>query len=109
MIGLMVVLLKFFCDGEYGFSTVEVGDILGNGCGIQGKNYIALLQESEISETTARAIFAWIKVRWMKFFKFPGQWNFKKRKMVLEKGIYLNLSNQPASVKITDLKKYPET
>ena len=54
----MVVLLKFFCDGEYGFSTVEVGDILGNGCGIQGKNYIALLQESEVSETTARAIFA---------------------------------------------------
>ena len=54
----MVVLLTFFCDGEYGFSTVEVGAILGTGCGIQGKNYIALLQESEISETTARAIFA---------------------------------------------------
>ena len=108
MIKLMVVLLTFFCDGEYGFSTVEVGAILGTGCGIQGKNYIALLQESEISETTARAIFAWTKVRWMKFFKFPGQWNFKKRKMVLEKGIYLNLSNQRTSVKITDLKKYPE-
>ena len=28
--------------------------------------------------------------------------------MVLEKGIYLNLSNQRTSVKITDLKKYPE-
>ena len=54
----MVVLLTFSCDGEYGFSTVEVGVILGNGCRIQGKNYIALLQESEISKTFARAIFA---------------------------------------------------
>ena len=53
-----MVLLTFWRDVEYSFSTVEVGAILGNGCGIQGKNYIALLQESEISETTARAIFA---------------------------------------------------
>ena len=29
--------------------------------------------------------------------------------MVLEKGVYLNFSNQPASVKIDEIKKYPET
>ena len=38
-----------FCDGEYGFSTVGVGTILGNGCGIQGQNYAALLQGSEMT------------------------------------------------------------
>ena len=37
MIGLMVRLLTFWGDGEYGFSTVEVGAILWNGCGIQGE------------------------------------------------------------------------
>ena len=47
MIGLvMMVLLTFFWDGEYGFSIVAVGAILGNGCGIQGQNYVALLQGS---------------------------------------------------------------
>ena len=35
MIGLMVVLLTFFWDGEYGFSTVGVCAILENGSGIQ--------------------------------------------------------------------------
>ena len=45
----MVVLLTFFGDGEYGFSTVGVGAILGNGCGIQGKNYVELLQGSEMT------------------------------------------------------------
>ena len=44
MIGLMVLLLTFFWAGEYGFSTVGVGVILGNGCRIQGQNYVALLQ-----------------------------------------------------------------
>ena len=34
MIGLMVVLLMFFWNGEYDFSTVGVGAILGNGFGI---------------------------------------------------------------------------
>ena len=38
MISLMVVLLMFFWAGEYGFSTVEVGVILGTECGIQGQN-----------------------------------------------------------------------
>ena len=47
MIGLVVVLLTFFCDGECGFSTVGVGGILGNGCRIQGQNYVALLQGSK--------------------------------------------------------------
>ena len=36
-------------DGEYGFSTVEVGAILGNGRRIQGQNHVALLQGSEIT------------------------------------------------------------
>ena len=35
MIGLMVVLLTFFWDGEYGFSTVGFYAILENGSGIQ--------------------------------------------------------------------------
>ena len=38
-----------FWDGEYGFSTVRVGTILGNGCGIQVQNYDALLQGSEMT------------------------------------------------------------
>ena len=38
MISLMVVLLMFFWAGEYDFSTVEVGVILGTECGIQGQN-----------------------------------------------------------------------
>ena len=38
MIGLMVVLLMIFWDGECGFSTVGNGAILANGCGIQGQN-----------------------------------------------------------------------
>ena len=32
-----------FWDGEYGFSTVRVGAILGNGRGTQGQNYVLLL------------------------------------------------------------------
>ena len=43
MIGLMVILLTLFWDGECGFTTVGVV-ILGNRCGIQGQNYVALLQ-----------------------------------------------------------------
>ena len=43
MIGLRLVLLTFLGCGEYGFSTVEVGAILGTGCGIQGQDYNALL------------------------------------------------------------------
>ena len=34
--------------GEHGFSIVRVGAILGNGCRIQGQNYVALLQRSEM-------------------------------------------------------------
>ena len=51
MIGLMVVLLTFFFGGgdEYGFSNVGVGVILGNGCGIQGQNYVTLLQGSKMT------------------------------------------------------------
>ena len=35
--------MVFFRDGEYGFNAVGVGAILGNGRGIQGQNYFALL------------------------------------------------------------------
>ena len=43
----MVVLLTLFGDGEYCFSTVGVDAILRNGCGVQGENYVVLLQGSE--------------------------------------------------------------
>ena len=46
MIGLSLVLLTCFWDSECGFSTVGVGVILGNGCGIQVQNYVASLQGS---------------------------------------------------------------
>ena len=36
---------KWFCCG---FSTVGNGAILANGCGIQGQNYFAFLQGSEV-------------------------------------------------------------
>ena len=36
-----------FWDGEYDFSTVGVGTVLRNGCGIQGQKHVALLQGSE--------------------------------------------------------------
>ena len=49
MIGLMVVLLTFVGGGEYSFSKMRVGAILGNGCGIQGQNYVTLPQESEMT------------------------------------------------------------
>ena len=35
--------IDIFWDGECDFSTVGFGVILGNGCGIQGQNYVALL------------------------------------------------------------------
>ena len=47
MIGLMVVLLTISEDVDYGVSTVGVGVILGNECGIKGQNYVTLLQGSE--------------------------------------------------------------
>ena len=47
MIGLMVVLLTYFWDGEYGFSTMVDDAILGSWCGIQGQNHVALFQGSE--------------------------------------------------------------
>ena len=49
MIRLMAVLLMLFWDGEYGFSTMGVGTAVGNGPGIQGQNYVALLQGSEMT------------------------------------------------------------
>ena len=45
----MVILLTVFEDGEYGFSNVRVGAILGNWRGIQGQYYVALLQGSEMT------------------------------------------------------------
>ena len=47
MIGLMVVLLTLFWNGECGFSTVGVDVVLGNVCGVQGQNYIPSLQGSK--------------------------------------------------------------
>ena len=44
-----MVLLTFFGSGEYGFSNVGVGAILGNGHGIQVQNYVILLQGSEMT------------------------------------------------------------
>ena len=44
MIGLWVVLVTCFWDSECGFSTLGAGVMLGNGCGNQGQNYVALLQ-----------------------------------------------------------------
>ena len=49
MIGLMVVQFMFFGGGEYGFSNVGVGAILMNSWGIQGQNYVTLLQGSEMA------------------------------------------------------------
>ena len=42
-----MVQLTYFWDDEYGFSTMAVDAILGNGCGIQGQNHVALFQGSE--------------------------------------------------------------
>ena len=41
--------IDVFLDGDYGFSTVRVGAILGNGRGTQGQNYVVLLQGSEMT------------------------------------------------------------
>ena len=49
MIWLMVILLTFFGDVEYGFSNMRVGAVLGNWRGIQGQYYVALLQGSEMA------------------------------------------------------------
>ena len=51
MIGLIawLCLLALFWCGEYGFSTVGVDVILRDGCGIQGRNFLEFLQESEMA------------------------------------------------------------
>ena len=49
MIGLMLVLLTVLGYGEYGFSTVGVVAVLANECGIQGQNYVVLIQENEMT------------------------------------------------------------
>ena len=50
MIGLMIVLLTFFSRMVSMVLVLwGVGTILGNGYEIQGRNYVALLQGSEIS------------------------------------------------------------
>ena len=43
------MVLLFFWDGEYGFSTVGVGVIRGNKCGIQSLIYNALLHGSKVT------------------------------------------------------------
>ena len=48
---LLMIALSGSVDvfgGWYGFSTVGNGAILANGCGIQGQNYFAFLQGSEV-------------------------------------------------------------
>ena len=37
-----------FLHGQYGFSSVGSCCFLGNGCGIQGQNYVAWLQRSKM-------------------------------------------------------------
>ena len=44
---ITVVLLKFFGGGEYGFSTAGISAYLGNRCGIQLQNYVALATSGE--------------------------------------------------------------
>ena len=44
----MMVLLLFFCMVSMVLVLWEVAAILGNGCGIQGQNYVAWLQGSKI-------------------------------------------------------------
>ena len=44
----MVVLLAFFTQGM-ALVLWEVGAFPGNGYGIQGQNYVALLQQNEMS------------------------------------------------------------
>ena len=44
-IGGSVDVLLGWGAGEYGFSTLGVDAILGNGCEIQRQNYVELLQE----------------------------------------------------------------
>ena len=47
MIWLMVVLLTvFLCWVRFWFWGVDV--VLGNGCGIEGQNYVVLLEGSEM-------------------------------------------------------------
>ena len=44
----MMVLLMFFCMVSMVLVQWQVAAILGNGCGIQEKNYVAWLQGSEM-------------------------------------------------------------
>ena len=68
MNGLLALfcLLTFFWCGEYGFSTVGVGVTLRKGCGIQGRNFLSLFQESEMTtgcrcrNWTQCVIMSWI-------------------------------------------------
>ena len=43
----MMVLLTFYCMVSMVLVLLEVAAILGNGCGIQGQNYVAWVQESK--------------------------------------------------------------
>ena len=54
MTTLMVVLLTFSWDGEYGFSIVGVDAILWNGCGNLGQNYglLSLLPRQFLTENS---------------------------------------------------------
>ena len=44
VIGLMVVLLTLFFSWWVWFYLWSVDAILGNGCGVEGQNYVVLLQ-----------------------------------------------------------------
>ena len=44
-----MVLLTFFCDGEFGFSTVGVSAGRGSRCEIQVQNCVALLPRNEMT------------------------------------------------------------
>ena len=72
MIGLIVVPLIFFWNVESGFSTVGVGVILENECGIQGQNYVASLQWSKV--TVGFHYSNWVVC--IKCYRFPAMNNY---------------------------------
>ena len=48
LLGRKVVLLMFFCMVSMVIVLWQVNAIPGNGCGIQGQNYVAWFQEIEM-------------------------------------------------------------
>ena len=92
MIGLIVVPLIFFWNVESGFSTVGVGVILENECGIQGQNYVASLQWSKV--TVGFHYSNWVV--YIKCYRFPAMNNYN--------GVVVN----ELQFQFGDLNSFPE-